>query len=135
MAASHTGEGGDHGFQIAPMVDVVFVLLLFFMACAGLSEKFLTVPVPVPGEPERRDISSVFVDVDAAGNVSVNGSVLSGGADGRDLTRLREFLARATATSPDDPIVLRPSGEARHERILAVVDLCRSLRVKKLIFS
>ena len=25
------GEEGDFGFQIAPMVDVVFVLLLFFM--------------------------------------------------------------------------------------------------------
>ena len=28
-------EQGDLGFQIAPMVDVVFVLLLFFMASAG----------------------------------------------------------------------------------------------------
>ena len=35
MAGSVGSEDGDMGFQIAPMVDVVFVLLLFFMASAG----------------------------------------------------------------------------------------------------
>ena len=39
MAGKTNGEDGAFGFQIAPMVDVVFVLLLFFMACAGLSQK------------------------------------------------------------------------------------------------
>ena len=33
MAGSVGSEDGDVGFQIAPMVDVVFVLLLFFMLC------------------------------------------------------------------------------------------------------
>ena len=36
MAGSIGSDDGDIGFQIAPMVDVVFVLMLFFMACAGL---------------------------------------------------------------------------------------------------
>ncbi len=135
MAASHTGESGDHGFQIAPMVDVVFVLLLFFMACAGIGEKLLTVPVPAPVGEDPSLVESIFVDIDSAGNISVNGTTLSAGADARDLTRLREFLAKATATTPDDPVILRPSGDARHERVLAVVDLCRSLRVRKLIFA
>ncbi|MEI6494225.1 MAG: biopolymer transporter ExbD, partial [Verrucomicrobiota bacterium] len=35
MAGGGASEDGDIGFQIAPMVDVVFVLLLFFMSCAG----------------------------------------------------------------------------------------------------
>ena len=32
MGGGGVSEDGDPGFQIAPMVDVVFVLLLFFMA-------------------------------------------------------------------------------------------------------
>ena len=130
MAATHSGENGDFGFQIAPMVDVVFVLLLFFMACAGLSEKFLTVPVPMPGE--GRD-TPIFVDIAASGTVSVNGTVFA--EDDRDLTRLREFLAKAMETAPEDTVVIRPSGEARHERFVAVVDVCRAVRVRKLTFS
>ncbi len=41
-------EDGDVGFQIAPMVDVVFVLLLFFMASAGsqIIEKELNISLP-----------------------------------------------------------------------------------------
>ena len=35
MSGGGVSEDGDVGFQIAPMVDVVFVLLLFFMASAG----------------------------------------------------------------------------------------------------
>ena len=53
MTASVNSEDGDMGFQIAPMVDVVFVLLLFFMAAAGLkpSDKELSAKCQVTAEP------------------------------------------------------------------------------------
>ncbi len=133
MAATHQGESGDFGFQIAPMVDVVFVLLIFFMACAGIREKMLTVPVPGTGEP-KDDPIAIFVDIDAAGSVSVNGTVLSPGNE-KELAPLHEFLGKAMRTSPQDTIVVRPSGEARHERVLAVVDTCHAAHVRKLIFG
>ena len=31
----HADGGGTIGFQIAPMIDVVFVIMLFFMVMAG----------------------------------------------------------------------------------------------------
>ena len=48
MAGSVGSEDGDVGFQIAPMVDVVFVLLLFFMASAGsqVIERELNISLP-----------------------------------------------------------------------------------------
>ena len=54
------GEGGDFGFQIAPMVDVVFVLLLFFMACAGqnIKEGFFQIGLTVPPPAETTSPSS-----------------------------------------------------------------------------
>ena len=50
MAGSVGSEDGDIGFQIAPMVDVVFVLMLFFMASAGqqVVERELSVALPLP---------------------------------------------------------------------------------------
>ena len=67
MAGVSTAEEGDIGFQIAPMVDVVFVLLLFFMASAGsqIIPKELTINLPSgrseakPGPPPRQ-LSSIF---------------------------------------------------------------------------
>ena len=48
MGGGGVSEDGDPGFQIAPMVDVVFVLLLFFMASAGsqVIEKELNISLP-----------------------------------------------------------------------------------------
>lgn len=133
MAASPTTDGGDHGFQIAPMVDIIFVLLIFFMACSGLSEKLLSVSVPGRNSNAPQEIS-IFIDIDAAGAVSVNGTVLSFRDDHRDLGRLREFLAAAVRTGPEDPVIIRPVPDARHEHVVAVADACRSLHVKKLRF-
>ncbi len=56
MAGSVGSEDGDMGFQIAPMVDVVFVLMLFFMASAGsqIVEKELTINLPAGKSVEQR---------------------------------------------------------------------------------
>ena len=132
MAATHHGDSGDFGFQIAPMVDVIFVLLIFFMACAGVREKMLTVPVPGTTSPDEPPIS-IFVDIDPAGNVSVNGSVLAAAGENK-LTVLGEFFAKTMRNSPEDSVVLRPSNETRHERIVAVLDACKTAGVRKLIF-
>ena len=133
MAATHQGDSGDFGFQIAPMVDVVFVLLIFFMACAGIREKMLTVPVPGQGEPDGAP-ASIFVDIDPHGNVSVNGTVLAAGNE-KELAPRREFLGRAMQTAPEDSVVIRPTGETRHERVVAVVDAGRAAHVRKLVFG
>jgi biopolymer transport protein ExbD len=52
MAGGGGSGDGDFGFQIAPMVDVVFVLLLFFMACAGTNqvEGLLKIALPSQGD-------------------------------------------------------------------------------------
>ena len=77
--ASIGSEDGDIGFQIAPMVDVVFVLMLFFMACAGqqVIEKELGINLPsgaisvnaVPKTP-------IMVDISADGQVQVQGQAM-----------------------------------------------------------
>ena len=92
------GESGDFGFQIAPMVDVVFVLLLFFMACAGqnIKEGFFQIGLPssAPGGNEK-PIVPIVVDVDQLGNVFVNGNPMSGSVKDRELKQLTEFLTGA----------------------------------------
>ena len=138
MAGGGGGESGDFGFQIAPMVDVVFVLLLFFMACAGqnVKEGFFEIGLPSPGAPSDGKISTpIVVDVDALGNVFVNGDQKSSSPKDRDLKSLEEFLKSAVKTSPDDPVIIRPSAEARHERVVDVLNVCRLAHVAKLSFG
>ena len=132
------GEGGDFGFQIAPMVDVVFVLLLFFMACAGqnIKEGFFQIGLPssAPGGNDK-PIVPIVVDVDQLGNVFVNGNPMSGSVKDRELKQLTEFLTGAMKASPEDPVIVRPNMEARHERVVDVLNACRVAHVQKLTFG
>jgi biopolymer transport protein ExbD len=120
------------------MVDVVFVLLLFFMASAGqnITEGFFQIGLPssAPGG-DSKPIVPIVVDVDQLGNVFVNGNPMSGSPKDRDLKQLTEFLTGAMKASPEDPVIVRPNMEARHERVVDVLNACRLARVAKLTFG
>ena len=50
MAGGGGGESGEFGLQIAPMLDVMFVLLLFYMVMAGSQTKEAELSVDLPSE-------------------------------------------------------------------------------------
>ena len=54
MTSSPGTHDADPGFQIAPMVDVVFVLMLFFMACAGWQKNERELSASPPGQAIRQ---------------------------------------------------------------------------------
>ena len=132
------GESGDFGFQIAPMVDVVFVLLLLFLASVGekVNEGFFQIGLPssAAGAPDK-PVVPIVVDVDLLGNVFVNGNPMSASTKDRELKQLEEFLKNAMSASPEDPVIIRPNMEARHERVVDVLNACRLARVNKLSFG
>jgi biopolymer transport protein ExbD len=131
------GEEGDFGFQIAPMVDVVFVLLLFFMACAGqkVSEGLLTINLPSQAKGDSATKVPIVVDIMDNGAVIVNGQSLGGDPRERELPRLLKFLQDAVASSPEDPIIIRPMPTTMHERVVDVLNACRIAKVKNLSFG
>jgi biopolymer transport protein ExbD len=141
--ASVGSEDGDVGFQIAPMVDVVFVLMLFFMASAGsqVAERELNMNLPGSKSPSGASTSAqipptpIMVDITADGRVSVNKQVY-GSATDKDLTALREFF-KSTIEQFDskDPVILHPDSETRHERIMDVLNAAGVSGVKNLTFS
>src|SRR4051812_36122776 len=109
MAASAGSEDGDLGFQIAPMVDVVFVLLLFFMAASGFKAKeyMLNASLPSPPREGAKPTGVIRIDITEAGEVSVNDTRCGEGAD-RALPELRNWLKNVTAFGTTDPVIIHP---------------------------
>lgn len=135
MAASIGSADGDAGFQIAPMVDVVFVLMLFFMACAGsqVVERELNVNLPALGGPAR-DVA-IIIDITEDGRVLANNQ-LYGQASDKDLNALRDWFTNLIQTfGTDDPIIIRPNSHTRHERIMDVLNAAAAAGVKSLSFG
>lgn len=134
MAASVQTENGDSGFQIAPMVDVVFVLLLFFMASASSrdSEKEIAVNLPARAGAGH---TAIVVAITPGGEVTVNDQPVGAAQDHR-LEGLREWFRGAIEEfGDDDPVLIRPAGDVRQQRIIDVLDAVAASGVKKLSFG
>lgn len=139
--ASVGNEDGDAGFQIAPMVDVVFVLMLFFMASAGSQVAERELNINLPGSKSPSGVATalpptpLMVDISPEGRVSVNGTVHGTGSD-KDLNHLRELFKNTIVQFDNkDPVIIRPHADAKHERIMDVLNAAGASGVKNLSFN
>lgn len=140
MAGGAMSSDGDIGFQIAPMVDVVFVLLLFFMASAGsqVIEKELNINLPsgrgaagLAGPPP----TPIIIDILPDGTVSLNNRAYDTPTS-KDLPELRAWLEDTINRFGDkDPVIIKPDLDARHERIIDVLNAAGASGVTKLTFG
>lgn len=138
MAGGGVSEDGDVGFQIAPMVDVVFVLLLFFMASAGskVQPKELTINLPSGGTSVSSvPTTPIIIDIFPDGKVQMNNTVYDTPTS-KELPDLRAKLKDTINKFGDkDPVIIRPDPMTRHERIMDVLNSAAAVGVKNLTFS
>lgn len=140
MAGGGVSEDGDVGFQIAPMVDVVFVLLLFFMASAGsqIIEKELNINLPSGrsvNAPDAVPSTPIIIDILPDGKVQMNNRVYDTPTS-KDLPELKAWLKDTISKFGDkDPVILRPDPQTKHERIMDVLNAASAAGVTKLSFS
>ena len=123
----------DHGFQIAPMVDVVFVLLLFFMALAGMKQIEKQLQVAVPQKGELGD-PPLVLDIAANGAIECNGLPLAA-ADERDLSRLASWLTNVAVADAETSVYIRPSADTQHERFIQVLATLQRVGLRKISFA
>ena len=117
--------------QIGPMIDMVFLLLVFFMVSARPVAQETDLGLHLPGTVAQ-DGPVEFpdeqrIEIDPAGRVSLNDQVLESG-DGRRLDALVRVLARfseaCVANGTGALVVLDVRDGARHQRIVDVLNAC-----------
>lgn len=102
MKMPKQSANADIGFQIAPMIDVVFVILVFFMALAGQIriEQILQTKLPgvaVAGAPTEF-FDEQILQVSEDGEVTLNDEIFDS-PDSRDLPQLTNTLGQLQASS------------------------------------
>ncbi len=132
----------DVGFQIAPMIDVVFVIMLFFMVMAGAvkveHELKTTLPGNVDTAKETEMPDELTISVAENGQVSLNDEAISTPQD-RDLVQLFQEMKRAkqNADSGKTKLLVTVQAEetARYERVVNVLDVLAQAEVSNVTFS
>ncbi|MFA6816095.1 MAG: biopolymer transporter ExbD [Lentisphaeria bacterium] len=125
-------SGTSAGFQIAPMLDIMFILLIFFMASTIFAqwENKLGIQVPVAdsGIRANREPGEVIVNVDAEGKIYINSQEIS-------LSRLESLLGQIAETFKSQPIIIRADQETRHKYVIDILDVCRKVDIWNIAFS
>ena len=134
MAGRVGGGEGDFGLQIAPMLDVLFVLLLFFMVSAGAvkHEAGITTQLPGNGQPGKSMILQVAID--SNGQVSINNAPYDT-TEGHNLPETKAKLAAIVKSNPDQAIIVAPMGTTKQQRVVDVLNACSAAGVKNLAFG
>jgi len=120
------------GFQIAPMVDILLVLLVFFIVTwnFSLSEKELDVKIPTASHAKESDayVGQVVVNVKTDGSIVFNRQAISA----EDLVAKLRELAKLY---PDQAVILRGDQNANYKYIVNVLDLCRQANIWNVAFA
>lgn len=127
--------------QVSPLIDVVFLLLIYFIVTMELIRKEGDISFMLPAQSQPQVMISLPVEVviliSTDGTVSVDGITFSDqDKELADLTTQIKGL-RAVAKSQGSTffVNLLPHKEALHHRIVNVMDACAAAGVKNLSFS
>jgi biopolymer transport protein ExbD len=123
----------DVGFQMAPMIDIVFQLMIFFMCAshlhATLDSPKIDMPVAphasIPTEltPDRR-----YVTVKADGTILLNAQPIT-------LDQLRTAVSQAHKEIPTLKIFLRADARLHHKKVREVMAACAEGGAGDIIFA
>lgn len=120
------------GFQMAPMIDVVFLLLCFFITTQIFSqwetEINITLPTATTGDTPQRLPGEIIINIRADGETSVNQRILTGPALGALLQDVSDLY-------PGQPILLRADKAVAYEHVIGVLDRCRSADIWNIAFA
>ncbi len=119
--------------QLAPLVDVLFLLVIFFAVTwqAGIQEKLMDVAVPAAEKGKDRkqqNVGEIIVNVKADGTVVVNGQTLS-------LEELLGKLAKIASVSESQAVIIRGDVKTEYDKIIKVLDTCQKAGIWNIAFA
>jgi biopolymer transport protein ExbD len=120
---------GD-GINLTPMLDVVFLLLIFFLAATTFAreEVELDLRLPQAQSGQQGKGNPLVINVFADGRLSVGGREVT-------MEALKQKLAAAVARDADQSVLVRGDENSRFGIELSVLDACRVAKIKKLDFA
>ena len=119
--------------NITPLIDVVFLLLIFFMVSTTFERKSeISITLPEAAEEQTEvQVEAVTVAVDAGGRVYVDDRPLVNSR----LSTIRDALGEASADMDEPMIIINADAEATHESVVRVMDAARQLSLSRITFT
>jgi biopolymer transport protein ExbD len=116
------------GIELTPIIDMVFLLLIFFLVATTFHQTEREMQIMLPEAQAAGPISTVLreiiVNVDDEGRIIVSGQTLEPEA-------LREIVEQAVASNPDQKVTVRGDRRTAYAAIALVLDICKGAGIEE----
>ncbi|MDG1242031.1 MAG: biopolymer transporter ExbD [Opitutae bacterium] len=130
------------GVPIAPMIDVVFLLLIYFMVASTLEQQEADLSFQLPGTVEQTEPLDLpdeqIIEIRSDGQVLVNDYSY----DAPELSQLNElanmlsrFREASSANKVEAIVTISPADVVPHAQIVKVMDACSRAGIQAVNFA
>lgn len=120
------GGSGPPAIELTPIIDMVFLLLIFFLAATTFREAERELDVLLPQASAAAPISmalrEIVVHVDASGGLRAGGRIVTP-------EDLRSMLEDAIAANPEQKVSVRADRRASWDEVVRALDACKAAGV------
>jgi biopolymer transport protein ExbD len=122
-------EDEESSVDITPMLDVVFIMLIFFIVTATfIKEAGIDVDKPAAATAVVQEKASILVAIDANNNVWINRRQV-------DLRSVRSIVERLHAENPKGTLVIQADKQSNNDTLVQVMDASRRAGVYEIALA
>ena len=115
--------------DLTPMLDVVFIMLIFFIVTATfIKETGVEVNRPDTETAEMKKTVSLLVGVARDSGVWIDKKKV-------DIRNVRPTMERLHAENPKGGLVIQADGESKVEKVLAIMDAARAIGINQVAIA
>ena len=116
MARKTRREAEEAAIDLTPMLDVVFIMLIFFIVTTSfVKEAGIDVNKPKASQQKQKPSATIFVAIRANGEIWLDKRAV-------DVERVGATIEKLLAESPTDTVIIQADKEAKHGLVVEVMD-------------
>lgn len=118
--------------NITPLIDIVFLLLIFFMISTTFKQEFeVGIELPKAGSENKLVEKILEISIDKQGNYFLNGQKLIN----TQSSTIKQALQKLAKGNYKLPVVISADGQTPHQAVIRAMDATKQLGFSRLTFA
>ena len=126
MARKRIREDEEATLDMTPMLDIVFILLIFFIVTTSfVKEAGIEVNKPKAANQSTQKSANIFVAIRANGEIWLDKRIV-------DVERVAATIEKLLAEQPTDVVIIQADKKAEHGRVVKVMDAIKEAGIDRI---
>ncbi|MCA9004037.1 MAG: biopolymer transporter ExbD [Planctomycetaceae bacterium] len=122
-----TGTVEEPKLDLTPMIDIVFLLIIFFMVGTQFTEMERQYDIKLPTVTDAKPLTNlpddIIVNVQQDGAISING-------EKKSLTELESLLKTSVQNFPGQSVIIRGDSTGPYQNVMNILEICHRVKIR-----